>query len=273
MRNEVGISLKSEYYKQVLEEKPDIGWFEVHSENYFGSGGLPHYYLEQISQLYPISFHSIGMSLGSMEPMDKKYLKQLKDIVSKYNPFLISDHLSWSSLNGQYFNDLFPIEYTPKTLSNFCDKVSFVQDYLGREILIENPSSYIAFDSSTIPEWEFYMDIAYKTNCGLLLDVNNIYVSCHNHGYKFKDYINCIDGDYVKEIHLAGFSKKEFSQGDIIIDDHSCAICDDVWDLYKEFIQLIGKKHTLIERDSNIPKLDVLLDEANRAKNIMESIA
>ncbi|SMN16147.1 Uncharacterized protein conserved in bacteria, NMA0228-like [uncultured Candidatus Thioglobus sp.] len=268
--NNYGIGLRHQHLQQVIDEKPNINWFEVHSENFFYDN-LASYQLEQIAQNYPISLHGIGLSLGSGDVLDKNHLHKLKTAVDRFSPDLISDHLSWSSINGHYLNDLLPVPYTQESLNNFVNKVKQVQDFLGRKILIENPSSYICFKDSNISEWDFFAALPSLSGCGLLLDVNNVYVSCFNHGYKAQDYLNCIDAKDVKEIHLAGYTEKKLEQGTILIDDHSKRVSDEVWDLYQKIIQKIGNTPTLIEWDTDIPDLSILLDEAKKAQAVLDA--
>ena len=259
----VGIGLRNQHLQQVLDEQPDINWFEVHSENFFYDN-LATYQLEQIAEQYPLSFHSVGLSLGSADKINQQHLQNLKNALERFKPQLVSEHLSWSSIDGNYLNDLLPLPYTPASLDNFADKVKQVQDFLGRQILIENPSSYLRFKESKIPEWEFFAALPSLSGCGLLFDVNNVFVSCFNHGYQASNYLNSVDADDVLQIHLAGHSKKKLKQGTILIDDHSKQVTDEVWDLYRTSLETIGNKPTLIEWDTNIPDLSVLLSEAKK---------
>ena len=268
--NKVGLGLRSKHYKDILDNKAKVSWLEVHSENYFSDGGLPHYYLKKINNMLPISFHGVGLSLGSAEPVNMNHLKKLKKLFSIYNPSLISEHLSWSSIDNRYFNDLLPLLYTDESFKIFCDKVKITQDYLGRQILIENPSSYISYKSSNINEWDFYSQIPNETGCGLLLDINNIYVSCQNHNYNPEDYLNAINTKHIQEYHLAGYSTKKFDKGTILIDDHGSKVKDPVWNLFHKTIKKLGAKPTLIEWDTNIPSFTTLLEEATKAQNILD---
>lgn len=265
----VGVGLRSPHITQVLAEKPDIGWLEVHSENYFITTSTARQQLRQIAEHYPISCHGIGLSLGSADPLDRQHLSQLKQLVDEIDPIAVSDHLSWSSVDGQFFNDLLPLPYTEEALVHFCRKVEQVQDYLGRQMLIENPSSYLSFASSAIPEWEFLHQVQQRTGCGLLLDLNNIYVSAFNHGFDCDQYIAALDASAVKEIHLAGFTVKQFEDGEIWIDTHSKPVSEPVWQLYRRWVQQHGRTPTLIEWDLDIPPLSVLLGEADKARNII----
>ncbi|WP_255724916.1 DUF692 domain-containing protein [Photobacterium sp. OFAV2-7] len=265
----VGVGLRSPHITQVLAEKPDIGWLEVHSENYFITTSTARQQLRQIAEHYPISCHGIGLSLGSADPLDRQHLSQLKQLVDEIDPIAVSDHLSWSSVDGQFFNDLLPLPYTEEALVHFCRKVEQVQEYLGRQMLIENPSSYLSFASSAIPEWEFLHQVQQRTGCGLLLDLNNIYVSAFNHGFDCDQYIAALDASAVKEIHLAGFTVKQFEDGEIWIDTHSKPVSEPVWQLYRRWVQQHGRTPTLIEWDLDIPPLSVLLGEADKARNII----
>lgn len=267
---QAGVGLRHPHYQEALTTKPNIPWFEVHSENYFGEGGLPHFYLEKIAERYPLSFHGVGLSIGSADKLDLKHLKRLKQVIDIYQPALVSEHLSWSHIGNRNFNDLLPLPYTEEALTNFCDHVNQVQDYIGRQILIENPSSYIKFACSKIPEWDFFAAIPEKTGCGLLLDVNNIYVSCFNHGYAANDYLSVINPDFVKEYHLAGYAHKKLEAGELLIDDHGSKVHDPVWDLFDTTLDIIGLKPTLIEWDTNIPDLITLQTEAAKAQKIMD---
>ncbi|BAS67488.1 conserved hypothetical protein [endosymbiont of Bathymodiolus septemdierum str. Myojin knoll] len=266
----VGIGLRHQHLQQVIDEQPDIDWFEVHSENFFYDN-LATYQLEQIADKYPLSFHGVGLSLGSADTLNQQHLQNLKNAIERFKPDLISDHLSWSSIDGHYLNDLLPMPYSKESLQHFADKIKQTQDFLGRQILIENPSSYLQFKHSSISEWDFFAALPDLSGCALLLDVNNIYVSCVNHKYQPQDYLNAINADDVAEIHLAGHTKKVLENGTILIDDHSKKISNEVWLLYRKTLEKIGNKPTLIEWDSNIPKLSVLLSEANKAQRYLDA--
>ncbi|WP_299019912.1 DUF692 domain-containing protein [uncultured Photobacterium sp.] len=265
----VGVGLRSPHITQVLEQKPDIGWLEVHSENYFIPTSSARQQLRQLAEHYPISCHGTGLSLGSADPPDRRHLTQLKQLVDEIDPFAVSDHLSWSSVDGQFFNDLLPLPYTEEALTHFCRKVDQVQEFLGRQMLIENPSSYLSFSHSAIPEWEFIHQVQQRTGCALLLDLNNIYVSAFNHGFNCDQYIATLDASAVKEIHLAGFTVKQFDDGEIWIDTHSKPVSEPVWQLYRRWVQQHGRTPTLIEWDLDIPELPVLLAEADKATTII----
>lgn len=266
-----GIGLRSEHYQEVLNRKPEVGWLEVHSENFFGEGGVPHYYLSEIRSHYPISFHGVGLSLGSVDELSKEHLKKLKTIIQRYQPGLVSEHLSWSSVDGQFFNDLLPLPYTEESLTLLSDRICETQNYLGREILIENPSTYLEFQHSTIPETEFIDAVTRKSGCGLLLDINNVFVCASNHGFDALTYLQEIPIDIVREIHLAGHTVNEFDDGRILIDTHNQRVCKEVWGLYAAAVNRFGRVPTLIEWDTDLPMLDVLIEEAGIAQNTINN--
>ncbi|MBN8761721.1 MAG: hypothetical protein BGO61_13050 [Thiobacillus sp. 65-69] len=261
-----GIGLRAQHYTDVLETRPGIAWLEVHSENYFGAGGQPHYFLEQFRARYPLSLHGVGLSLGSTDALDYAHLGKLKTLIARYQPGLVSEHLCWGSVGGRHLNDLLPLPYTEEALCHVCERICWTQDFLGRQILIENVSSYIQFAQSTIPEWEFVAAVARATGCGILLDVNNIYVNAVNHKFDPLRYLEAIPVETVQEIHLAGFD----SNGECLVDTHGKPVCDAVWALYREALERFGKIPTLIEWDTDIPELSVLLEEARKADAILE---
>ena len=267
-----GVGLRADHYADVLNERPDLGWFEVHSENYFGDGGRPLYYLDKIAEHYPISLHGVGLSIGTTDSLSTLHLEKLKKLVQRYQPGLVSEHLSWGSVGGRHFNDLFPMPYTEEALSHMVERVNQVQEFLGRQILIENVSSYLQFESSTIPEWEFISTLAQQSGCGILFDVNNIYVNARNHKFDPQKFINAVPVEYVKEIHLAGHTVKQFEECEILIDTHNKRVTNDVWSLYQDSVQRFGEVPVLIEWDTDIPALSVLLDEASKAEQIMTSV-
>jgi len=267
----VGIGLRSPHYQNVLDTRPDIGFLEVHSENYFNSHSKNHHYLEQIAPLYPLSFHGIGLSLGSSEDISQQHLKQLKTLIDRFQPTLVSDHLSWCSLQGNFFNDLLPTPYTKEALDFFVNNVNQVQDYLQRQILVENPSSYLEYKEGYYSEPEFINELSARTGCGLILDLNNIYVSATNHHFSVQKYLQTINHKAVQEIHLAGFSEKMIEGERLLIDTHSTLVSQPVWDIYQQYITSTQTDAvTLIEWDLDIPELDVLLSEAAKASVIRE---
>jgi uncharacterized protein (UPF0276 family) len=265
-----GIGLRAQHYRDMVASRPAIGWFEVHSENYFGEGGIPLYFLERIRADYPLSLHGVGLSLGSADPLNRKHIDRLKGLVDRFEPGLVSEHLSWSSIGGRYLNDLLPLPYTEEALKHVCERIIRVQDSLGRPILIENPSSYLEYTHSTISEWEFISKVAEEADCGILLDVNNVYVSARNHGFDAHRYLANVPIDRVGEIHLAGFTLNRFEGGEILIDTHNQPVAEEVWRLYGYAVERFGKKPTLIEWDTHLPALQVLVDEAWRADRILE---
>jgi uncharacterized protein (UPF0276 family) len=266
-----GIGLRAPHYQVLLDDQPDIGFVEVHSENYFGDGGAPLYYLERARRHYPVSLHGVGLSLGSADPLNRAHLDHLKRLIQRIDPGLVSEHLCWNSVDGRYLNDLLPLPYTDEALHHVSARIREAQDFLGRRLAIENLSSYVAYAHSTIPEWEFVAAVADEADCDLLLDVNNIYVSSRNHGFDARTYIHAIPRERVREIHLAGHSAKRFEDGEILIDTHNALVCPDVWALYRETIELLGPRPTLIEWDSDLPPLSTLVEEAERAQKIMQT--
>ena len=272
----VGVSLKHQHFQAFIDNKPDVPWLEVHTENFFSQASTSSKYLAQIRQDYPISAHCVGMSLGSAAtncPVREQHLQNIKNTVDWLQPGLISDHLSWSaSGDGHYLPDLLPIPFTEEAFTIVANNIKHAQDVLQRQILIENPSSYLTYVDSPITEWQFLSSLAKETGCGLLLDVNNIYVSAHNHGFDPLIYLDNIPLNAVKEIHLAGFSTENIEGKELYIDTHGHRVCDDVWRLYEQAIKRFGALPTLIEWDTNIPELAVLLDEKSKAEAIISKV-
>lgn len=273
--NKTGIGLRSPHINQILNKKPRIGWLEVHSENYYASGGPSIQVLQEIRKTYPISLHSVGNSLGSKQKVDLEHLKKLKNLIEIIDPFLVSDHISWGMIDGKHFNDLLPLPYTKSALKAICDNVDIVQNFLKREILVENPSAYLAFKNQEMDEADFINELTKKTGCFLLLDVNNIFVSSQNNKeFKPTSYLKKLDKKIVKEIHLAGHSTNTIFDGKknhkILIDTHNDVVCSEVWEIYKNAIELFGQVPSLIEWDQDFPELKVLLDEAKKAQKILE---
>jgi uncharacterized protein (UPF0276 family) len=265
-----GIGLRAPHYRDVLVERPDVTWFEVHSENYFGAGGLPLAVLDRVRGDYPVSLHGVGLSLGSTDPLDARHLSQLKALVERVEPCAVSDHLSWSSAEGQFLNDLLPLPYTEESLAHLCTRVDAVQNALRRPILVENPSTYLEFAASTVSEAEFLGELALRTGCRVLLDVNNVYVSATNHGFDAARYIDAIPAQAVSEIHLAGFTRRETDAGVVLIDTHSRPVDDAVWALYAYALGRLGPVPTLVEWDADLPPLATLVAEATSAARLLE---
>ena len=266
-----GVGLKAEHYEAILRSRPDIGWFEIHAENYMGEGGPPHYFLESIREHYPISLHGVGLSIGGDGPLDKEHLLRLKGLNERYCPGLFSEHLAWSSHEGMYFNDLLPLPYTDETVTRVSDHIDEVQDVLGRQMLLENPSTYLSFADSTMSEIEFLERVVDKTDCGLLLDVNNVFVSATNQGYSPEDYIDSFPIERVGEIHLGGHAEDKDDQGEtLLIDAHDRPVIDPVWALYQRVVLKGGKRPTLIEWDTEVPAWPELFEEALRAERMLE---
>ena len=267
-----GVGLKADHYHHILETKPDIGWFEIHPENYMGAGGPPHNYLSKIRENYALSVHGVGLSIGGAEPLDQQHLARLKSIVDRFEPQSFSEHLAWSSHQGRYFNDLLAVPYTSETLQTVCDHIDEIQTSLGRTMLLENPATYISFENSTLDEIDFLSTIARTTGCGLLLDVNNVFVSCTNHQLDAPGYIKRFPHQYVGEIHLAGHGEDlDDSGAKILIDAHDREVCDDVWELYELALETGCVAPTLIEWDNDIPSWKTLFRQAQMAEKHMQA--
>ena len=260
-----GIGLRAPHVRELLERQPKVAWLEVHSENYFAPGGRAMAELDAVRRDYPLSLHGVGLSLGSTDPLDEVHLGKLTLAIERFAPALVSEHLCWTSSSGSHFHDLLPLPYTEEALAHVASRIALVQERLGRRILVENVSSYLEFEHSNIPEWEFLREVATRSGCGILLDVNNIYVSAMNHGFDPRVYIDSIPARDVGEIHLAGHVCNEVGGGSILIDSHSRPVSDPVWDLYDYTLAVTGPKPTLIEWDSELPSLDGLLAEAAKA--------
>lgn len=267
-----GLGLKPDHVREILEMRPAIGFFEVHAENYMGDGGMPHRQLSAIRELYPVSLHGVGLSIGGEDPLDKGHLARLKRLVERYAPARFSEHLAWSTHEGTYFNDLLPLPYTEQTLARVCDHVDEVQEVLGLRMLLENPSTYVAFSETTLSETEFLAEIAGRTGCGLLLDVNNVHVSCVNQQWSPQDYLADFPMQHVGEIHLGGHAQDTDDLGrPLLIDSHDREVDAQVWALFADVIARHGSLPTLIEWDQALPDLPVLLDEARRAEAILSA--
>jgi len=264
-----GIGLRFQHHQPVLDTRPDVAWMEVHTENYMG-GGTPLKYLDAIRRDTPISLHGVGLSLGSAEGVDPAHLERIRKVAERVEPGLMSEHIAWNLVGGTYLADLLPLPMTEEALDVVCRHVEQTQSYLKRRILVENPSTYVAFGNSIIPEWEFMATVAARTGCGILCDVNNICVSAHNHGWDASAYLAALPPEAVGEIHLAGHSIRTFADGSSLrIDDHGSKVSKEVWTLYRQAVARFGAVPTLIEWDNEIPPLDVLLDEAQHAEQVI----
>lgn len=267
-----GVGLKAEHYRTIVETWPDIGFFEVHAENYMGAGGPPHRYLAAVRERYPLSLHGVGLSIGADRPLDPDHLGRLGQLIDRYEPGLFSEHLAWSSHDTGFFNDLLPLPYTSETLTRVCDHIDQVQDTLRRQMLLENPSTYVAFSESTWSEPAFIAEVARRTGCGLLLDVNNVHVASTNQQWDPIAYLDAFPLAEVQEIHLAGHTSDADERGrPLLIDTHDRPVDDIVWDLFAHTVRAIGVTPTLIEWDSDVPPWPVLKQEAVRAEAIMAS--
>ncbi|MBU1263151.1 MAG: DUF692 domain-containing protein, partial [Gammaproteobacteria bacterium] len=255
-----GIGLRAPHYREMMARRPSLAFLEIHSENYFGAGGPPHHFLEQLRQDYPLSLHGVGLSLGSGDPLDLAHLAKLKQLAERYQPALVSDHLCWTSIDGTHAHDLLPLPFTRTMAKHVARRIMAAQDTLGRRLLVENASSYVAFAQSDMTEWDFVNEVVAEADCLLLLDINNVYVNAVNHGFEARDYLDAMPAGRVAEIHLAGFDTDARAQ--CLVDTHGKPVHEPVWALYRETVRRIGPRPTLIEWDADIPPLDVLLDEA-----------
>lgn len=265
-----GLGLKTGHFREVLGSPPDIGFFEVHAENYMVAGGPFHHFLGLIREQYPLSLHGVGLSIGAEGPLDEQHLKRLAELIRRYQPQSFSEHLAWSSHGPVFLNDLLPLAYDTPTLNRVCEHIDQVQNTLQRPMLLENPATYLAFERSTIDEADFIAEVIRRSGCGLLLDVNNVYVSCVNHQRDPLAYLDALPLHRVGEIHLAGFAEDSDSLGDrLLIDDHGAPIDQAVWNLYRQVLQRTGPVATLIERDNQVPAFAVLLVEAQQADALL----
>ena len=261
-----GIGLRFPHIDQLLAEMPSIPWLEVLIDNFLRPGSVQQDYLFAIAEHYPLSFHGVGLSIGSTDPLNNTYLSYLKGLVDQLKPERVSDHLCWTSVHGRVTHDLIPLPYTSQTIAYVANRIQQIQDYLGRELVIENVSSYLQYQQSTLTEWEFFSAVAEKADCGMLLDVNNIFVSAQNHQFNATDYLNGIPADRVRQVHLAGHEDR----GTHLLDTHGHPVSEPVWALYRTALQQFGVLPTLIEWDNDIPPLEVLLAEANKAGKIQD---
>ena len=268
-----GVGLKSCHFAEIAQATPDIGFFEIHAENYLVDGGPFHHYLTRIRERYPLSVHGVALSIGADAPLDLAHLKALKQLLDRYQPQSFSEHLAWSTHGDIFLNDLLPLPYTASSLQRVCAHIDQVQTQLQRRMLLENPATYIEFAESALDEAHFISEVIARTGCGLLLDVNNIHVSCVNHGRDPRAYLRALPLSQVGEIHLAGFTEQTDSLGaPLLIDSHGAPVSDAVWDLYAYALSLTGPIATLIERDNDVPALDVLVQEAAIADRQLQSL-
>lgn len=272
MPAEAGIGLRFQHHEVLLDTRPAIAWLEVHTENYLG-GGPSAATLDRVRRDYPLSLHGVGLSLGSAGGLDLQHLRRVCEAVRRFQPGLVSEHLSWSSVDGLWLPDLLPLPMTEEALDCVCRHVDQVQEALGRQLLLENPSSYLQYAHSTVPEWEFLACVAARTGCALLCDVNNIYVSAANHGWDAGAYLRALPAAAVKEIHLAGHSVMPLADGGCLrIDDHGSRVAEAVWELYEAALACFGPVPTLVEWDNNLPPMDTLLAEAARAAALLQEV-
>ncbi len=269
-----GVGFKPQHFAAIRADAAGIGFFEVHAENYMGAGGLPHAQLAAIRADHPLSIHGVGLSIGGARGLDGDHLDRLRRLCDRYQPDSFSEHLAWSShevegRGAEYLNDLLPLPYTEETLRLVCDHVDQVQTALGRRMLLENPATYLCFEQSTIPETAFLAEVARRTGCGLLLDVNNVFVSCTNHGTDPQAWLAAFPLHLVGEIHLGGHDAEALPSGPLLIDSHAAAVADPVWALYAEVIARAGPRPTLVEWDNDLPDWSVLAAEARRAGAIL----
>ncbi|PKM10796.1 MAG: hypothetical protein CVV13_11675 [Gammaproteobacteria bacterium HGW-Gammaproteobacteria-3] len=267
---QAGVGLKPEHYEAVLSTRPKLGFFEIHAENYMVQGGPFHHYLTRIREHYALSIHGVGLSIGAEAGLDKAHLDRLAVLLDRYQPESFSEHLAWSTHGGNFLNDLLPLPYTRQTLDRVCEHIQQVQERLQRRMLLENPATYVEFSQSTMTETDFINAVLQRAGCGLLLDVNNVYVSCTNHNRDTHAYIDALSLSLVEEIHLAGFAEDRDDAGArLLIDAHGSPVAETVWNLYRYTLERTGPKATLIERDNDIPPFERLLEEAMRAQDCL----
>ncbi len=259
-----GVGLRTRHFGQLLEQRPPVDWLEVISENFFAKGGRPLAVLEKVRRDVPVVLHGVSLSIGAVEPLSAEYLQKLKALAQRVEPAWVSDHLCWGSHGGRYAHDLWPLPYTEEALAHVASRVRQVQDALGRQLLLENVSSYVAFKDSTLTEWEFMAELAERADCGLLLDVNNVYVSAKNHGFDALEYLRGIPVDRVGQFHLAGHSDK----GRYLLDTHDAEVPDPVWALYREAVRRFGQVSSLVEWDDHVPPLEELVAQSQRAAQV-----
>ena len=262
-----GLGLRPEHYRSVLDTRPPVDWFEIITENYLVPGGKPLHFLDRIREIYPMVMHGVSLSIGGSDPLDTEYLAGVKRLAERVEPEWVSDHLCWTGIDGRNLHDLLPLPYTEEAIAHVAARVGRVQEFLDRQILLENVSSYVTYADSCVSEWEFLSAVAERADCHILLDVNNVYVSAHNHRFDPHAYLGGVPPERVRQIHLAGHSHN----GTLIVDTHDHPVPDPVWGLYEEAIARLGPVSTMIERDDDIPPLEVLLAELAQARSFAES--
>jgi uncharacterized protein (UPF0276 family) len=259
-----GLGLRACHYCDILDQRPAVDWFEALTENYLVPGGKPLHFLERVREQYPVVLHGVSLSIGASEPLDLDYLRQVKTLAQRMDVAWVSDHLCWTGMRGTNLHDLMPLPYTEEAIRHVATRVMQAQDVLGRQLLLENVSSYVTYRASQLSEWDFLTAVAEAADCLILLDINNIHVSAFNHGFDARDYLNGIDPQRVRQFHLAGHQ----NHGDYIIDTHDEPVIDAVWELYAAALRRFGPVSTMIERDDNIPPLGELLAELDQARRI-----
>lgn len=269
----VGIGLRAPHHEAFLASRPAIGWVEVHSENFFGQGGPALRTLERVRADYPVSLHGVGLGLGSAGALSQTHLHDLAALIRRIQPCLVSEHLCWGQApDGRHLNDLLPLPYTHEALRHVCERIDAVQNRLGRRILIENLSAYLQYREADYSEWDFLAAVAERSGCGILLDVNNLYVNAVNHGFDPADYLAAMPASAVGEIHLAGYGVQRVAGREVLVDTHSRTVTRPVWALYEAALAHLGRHPTLIEWDNDLPELDVLLAEAEKARMRLEAV-
>ena len=258
----LGLGLRSPHVRQILDERPPVGFFEIISENYMATGGRPLQVLDEIAELYPVVMHGVSMSIGSTDSLDLRYLKELRSLADRVGAEWVSDHVCWTGVGGINSHDLLPLPYTEEALEHVSGRVQEVSDRLGRPLVLENPSSYLTFSTSSMSELEFLLRLCENADCGLLLDVNNVYVSARNHGFDAEAYIDAVPAERIVQVHLAGYTDK----GTHLLDTHSAPVAEPVWQLYERLYRRLGPVSTLLEWDADIPSFEVLLAEVEKAR-------
>ena len=261
-----GVGLRREHFERVLGGPTQVDWFEILSENFMVKGGRPLHVLERVRRDYPVVLHGVSLSIGTTDPLDRGYLEELKGLAARIEPAWVSDHLCWTGVGGHHAHDLLPLPYTEEALEHVVARVGAVQEHLGRRIALENVSTYLSFAGSTLPEWEFLAEVAQRADCGILLDVNNVYVSAVNHGFDPEKYLTALPPERIWQVHLAGHTDR----GTHLLDTHSRHVCDEVWALYRFATQRIGSVASLVEWDEDIPSWDVLEAECLRARDVRQ---